>query len=137
MPGLKSADILKISGAFEKDPQRERSDLAGAGEFHLEPPPHLPGNVIPCWRYIVERLPKAGLSKSEEVAVELAARLYAQCRDTPTIAREYKGLNDSLVALLIQLGMTRLGRAKLGTGGKDKTPSKFAKLQKDAKSASA
>ena len=124
-----------MSGAFEKNPQRERSDLAGVGEFDLEPPPHLPGDVIPAWRCIVERLPKVGLSKSEEIAVEQAAKLLAACRSTPTIAREWKGMNDSLVAILVQLGMTRMARAKLGTGGKDKTPSTFAKLKADAKRA--
>ena len=67
------AAILKLRGSFDKNPQRERQDCEGRGEFSAEPPDGLTGEEIAAWRHLVERLPKVALFASDEPAVLLAA----------------------------------------------------------------
>lgn len=67
-----------MRGSFKHDPQRAREDAPGAAPFGQEPPQHLPQECTRAWRYLVERLPKVALYSTDEVAVEMAARLLAQ-----------------------------------------------------------
>lgn len=115
------AKILELKGAFKKDPQRKRVDAEGAGPFGEEPPAHLPQDVVRAWRYLVDRLPKVALSSSDELAVEVAARLTAQFwAGNIMVAAELR-------QWLGKLGMTPADRAKL-PGSAPPSDNPFAKL---------
>lgn len=115
------AKILELKGAFKKDPQRRRVDAEGAGPFTGEPPTHLPQDAVRAWRYLVERLPKAALSSSDDVAVEVTARLLTQ----------FWAGNIAVVTEMRQwlgkLGMTPVDRAKI-PGAPPQTDNPFAGL---------
>jgi hypothetical protein len=108
--------------------------VEGIGVLDRAPPAHLPEEFHACWQFLIERLPKLPFTSTDEAAVEQAARLYTALRKGYPTDPGYKGINDSLLALLIQLGMTPAARFKMGTGGKDTKPHKFDQL-KESKSA--
>jgi hypothetical protein len=71
----KPANVLEFNGAFKKDPARRRKDAEGGGPFCPQLPAHLPQDVERAWYYLVARLPRVALYNSDEVAVEIAAKL--------------------------------------------------------------
>jgi phage terminase small subunit len=102
------SNVLELRGAFKKNPQRARVDAAGAGQFAKAPPQHLPQGAVVAWQYVVSRLPKVALSSSDEIAVEIAAKLLAQFwltgdLDTIKELRQWLG----------KLGMTPVDRTKM------------------------
>lgn len=114
------SNILELRGAFKKDPQRTRVDAAGAAAFERDPPAHLTADAVPAWRYLVDRLPKVALSSSDEIGVEIAAKLLARhwligASDLDTI--------KELRQWLGKLGMTPVDRTKMpSTPPDDKNP---------------
>ncbi|HWG77814.1 MAG TPA: hypothetical protein VN660_13630 [Steroidobacteraceae bacterium] len=110
-----SATILQMKGAFDKNPDRARADLPGAGPMATEPPPTLTGEEIAAWRYIYERCPLPALSSSEEIALEQAARALAMLRKiNPIMIDVYAALDRRLQTWLAELGMGVKARAALG-----------------------
>lgn len=122
--------MLEFTGAFAKDPQRRRQDAEGAGPFDTEPPKHLHGDLIPAWRWIVARLPKVAITSSDEVAVEMAARLLAFVWSYPIPDQK---IMAELRAWLVQLGMTVQARTRIPAAapndGNKGNP--FAQVRKD------
>jgi phage terminase small subunit len=112
------SNVLELRGAFKKHPERRRRDAQGTGEFKTEPPAHLPAGAVPAWNYLVTRLPKIALTSSDEIAVEIAARLLAQYWLTSDI--------DTMKELrqwLGKLGMTPADRTKMPSAPpNDKNP---------------
>ena len=131
----KSAEILKISGAFEINPNRTREDAPGAGPLDETPPEYLTGAQQAAWRELLTYLPRVALSQSERVGIVQMAKIWAALQDMHPTATDFKKLDDSLRNWCMQMGMTLQSRIKLGCGGKDKKPSTFAKLKDDAKRA--
>jgi phage terminase small subunit len=118
------ATILNLRGAFDKDPQRKREDAEGAGPFETDPPTHLAQEVVPAWRYIVSRLPKVALSSSDEIAVEMAARLLAWYWLTGSLDHA-----KELRQWLAQLGMTPAARTKIPPAKPGEKGNRFAGLK--------
>lgn len=117
------AKILQLRGAYKKNPGRKRADAEGTGPFELDPPAHLPQNVVPAWRWIVSRLPKVALYNCDEVAVEAAARCLAIVWATNSLdymkeLRQYLGL----------LGMTPAARTKIPPHAPDEKQNSFAEF---------
>ena len=103
--------LLELRGAYRTHPERRRQDAAGAGPFKREPPERLPPAIADAWRHIVERLPTVAITSTDEIAVEVAARL---------LALTWAGDADpKIFAQLLQwlghLGMTPQARTKLPT----------------------
>jgi hypothetical protein len=130
------AQILDLRGAFSHNPDRRREDAPGAGPFERDPPTHLAKDVVPAWKYLVDRLPAVALTSSDEIAVEQAARVLCglwALQDMGPLglqSQEFKRLDDSLRQWLIQLGMTIQARTKINPAG-EKKPSKFGKFKSE------
>jgi hypothetical protein len=116
------AKILELRGAFKKDPQRRRVDAEGAGPFSGEPPTHLAQTDVPAWRYVVARLPKVAMSSSEEIAVEVTAKLLSQ------FWAGNLGVITELRQWLGKLGMTLTDRAKIPGAPPSASDNPFAGL---------
>jgi len=115
------AKILELKGAFKKDPKRRRIDAAGAGPFSVQPPEHLPQDCVRAWRYVSDRLPPGVLSSSDEIAVEVTAKLLTQLwAGNLLVAAELR-------QWLGKLGMTPVDRAKI-PGAPPATDNPFERL---------
>lgn len=66
-----------MRGSFKTHPGRKREDSQGEKPFSKGPPSHLPQGAVAAWHHIVERLPLIALYNSDEIAVEISARLLA------------------------------------------------------------
>lgn len=118
------SNVLEMRGSFDKDPQRRREDASGRGDFDREPPEHLPQECVRAWRFIVDRLPPVSTFATDEVAVEVCARLLS--------TYWMSGNLDTLKELrqwLMQLGFSPVARTKLATEKPGETENPFAKLR--------
>ena len=113
----KPTNVLELTGAFKKDPQRKREDAQAAGEL-TDAPPHINGAVLHAWNEIVKYAPLQVLTESDRLSIELAANLLAQFRDNPIEFTAAKLVR--LEALLGKFGMTPADRSKVG--GKKEQP---------------
>lgn len=106
------SNVLELRGAFDRHPERQRKDARGAGPFQSEPPEHLPQTALRAWRWIVDRLPAVAVYSTDEIAVEIAARLLAGWWETGDLAtlRELR-------PWLGKLGFTPQDRANLPSAG--------------------
>ena len=127
-----AAKILELRGAFKTHPERRRKDAEGAAPFEKDPPTHMQEDMVPAWRYIVERLPKVALTSSDEVAVEAAARCLAGIWAIGPMAAmhpTFGKLSAELRQWLGQLGMTPVARTKIAPVKEaDESGNPFAKL---------
>lgn len=102
------SNVLELRGSFKKNPHRTRKDAEGAGEFNAEPPTHMPQEAVPAWNWLVERLPRVTLYNTDEVSVEIAARLLARY----WLTQEVSTLKE-LRAWLMELGFSPKARTNL------------------------
>jgi phage terminase small subunit len=120
------AQILELRGSFKAHPERQRTDSEGNGPLNPEPPAHLPQGAVAAWRYLVERLPKITISESDAVAVEMCARLLAQCWLNPEV-----GALRELRQWLSALGMSPQARTKIPSARGAPSESRFGQLRED------
>jgi hypothetical protein len=116
---------LILRGSFEKDPQR-LTKRAGEPVVDLdvgEPPQYLSSERRLCWIELKNSAAHGVLSKSDRIALEMAAHLLAALRADPGsfTAAKYSRLQS----LLASFGMTPSDRSKV-TGGATKKPNRFA-----------
>jgi len=114
----KPTNVLELTGAFKKNPQRARQDAETAGELSA-PPKHINGPVLNAWKEIVKYAPLQVLTESDRLSIELAANLLAQFRADPVEFTAAKLVR--LEALLGKFGMTPADRAKV-SGPKKEPP---------------
>lgn len=81
----KPTNVLELTGAFKKDPQRRREDAEPVGEL-TAPPAHINGAVLHAWKEIAKYAPRDVLTNSDRLSLELAANLLAQFRNDPSIS---------------------------------------------------
>jgi phage terminase small subunit len=115
---------LELRGAFQTHPERRRTDAEGAAPFDREPPQHLPQECTRAWRWIVERLPRVALYSTDEIAVEISARLLAKY----WLAGELDALKE-LRQWLGKLGFTPQDRAQLPGVPPERRPNPFDALK--------
>lgn len=129
----KSAVVLQMSGAFKANPRRAREDLPGAAPSDLIPPSNLTQDEVKAWHYLVDRLPKVALTRSEELSVESAVRLFARQRAMKSSHEDFLKVTQLLLTHLTALGMTLASRAKLGSppSGEGKA-NPFARIKEGA-----
>jgi phage terminase small subunit len=116
--------VLELRGSWAAHPERQRTDSEGNGPLNLEPPAHLPQGAVAAWRYLVARLPKITISESDAVAVEMCARLLAQCWLNPEV-----GALRELRQWLSALGMSPQARTKIPQARGGAAESVFGKLK--------
>ena len=112
----KPTNVLELTGAFKKDPQRRREDAEPVGEL-TAPPAHINGAVLHAWKEIAKYAPRDVLTNSDRLSLELAANLLAQFRNDPLDFPAAKLVR--LEAMLGKFGMTPADRSKVGGGKKD------------------
>lgn len=117
--------VLEMRGAYRKHPERRAQrenepvdlpDIEG-------PPSYLTTDQLECWHTIVEKCADGVLKQSDEVALEIAARLFAEMR-AGTIDRP--GLKQ-LDTLLGKFGMNPSERSKVSVS-KSKPSNKFTAI---------
>lgn len=118
------AKLLELRGAFVAHPERRRVDAEGVAPFNREPPAHLPAECTRAWRWITDRLPKVALYSTDEIAVEIAARLLAQY----WLGGDMSVLKE-LRAWLGPLGFTPRDRCNLPSSPTTAQPSAFDDLK--------
>lgn len=114
MPGPRtSTAILELRGAFKNHPGRrlERLGEPVTGEPVGMPPEVLDEVCKATWLEIVDLAPAGVLCRFDRVAVEMAAVLLAQFRESPNDFPVTK--LSRLNALLGQFGMTPSDRSKV------------------------
>jgi hypothetical protein len=110
-------NVLELSGAFKKHPERKRQDAETSGPLGTAPA-HINGAVLNAWNEIVNSAPRDVLTGSDALAIEVAANLLAQFRNDPIEFPAAKLVR--LEAMLGKFGMTPADRAKVG--GKKEAP---------------
>ena len=110
-------NVLELSGAFKRNPQRKRQDAETSGPLG-KASAHINGAVLNAWNEIVKSAPREVLTGSDALAIEVAANLLAQFRNDPIEFPAAKLVR--LEALLGKFGMTPADRAKVG--GKKEAP---------------
>lgn len=113
----KPTNVLELTGAFKKNPQRKREDAEAVGAL-TDAPLHLGGAVLHAWNEIARYAPRDVLTDSDRLSLELAANLLAQFRADPVEFPAAKLVR--LEALLGKFGMTPADRSKVG--GKKEAP---------------
>jgi hypothetical protein len=108
--------VLKLRGAFRKNPQRAREDVQVSGDIG-EAPVHLSEAQRQVWGEIVSDVPLGVLSNADRIAVEVTAVLLCEFRQNPAefTAAKYARLQ----ALLGHMGMTPADRSRLGLSAKE------------------
>jgi hypothetical protein len=130
----KSAEILKIAGAFEKNPQRAREDMPGAGPLDHTPPESFTEPQLIAWLEVMNELPRMAITQSERQAVVQMAKIRAALHPMEATDPQFLKLDDALRQWSVQMGMTLQARIKMGSSGQNTKPQKFQQLA-DAKSA--
>jgi hypothetical protein len=110
-------EVLTVRGSFRKHPERlvARGNTPTSPDVG-EPPECLSDEQREAWKYIVSRCPRGVLRRSDEVALEIAARLFTKMR-AGTI--DPPGLRQ-LDVLIGKFGMNPLERQKVPVTPKPK-----------------
>jgi hypothetical protein len=134
MPGLKSAAVLKMAGAFDKHPERAREDAPGAAPLDNTPPAELTEPQQGAWRELVACLPRIAITQSERHGLVQMARVWEALKHVDPLSAEFIKLDAAFRNWCMQMGMTLMSRIKMGSGGQNQKPQKFEQL-KERKSA--
>ena len=122
----KPSNVLEMSGAFRKNPQRrkEREGEPQPAQPIGPPPDWMPDNVQEAWRDIVRLAPGGVLGDCDRIYVEVASELLALKRQLGVMAMEPAKLNR-LETMLGKLGMNPADRSKVKAPGAGKPNSPF------------
>jgi len=118
----KPTNVLELTGAFKKNPDRAREDAQTVGALSA-PPTHLNGGALHAWNEIAGCAPLDVLTDSDRLALEIAAQLLFQFRTDPVEFPATKLVR--LEALLGKFGMTPADRAKVAGGSKKPKGNEF------------
>lgn len=99
----KPSNVLQLSGAFAKNPNRTRTDPTPRGPIGSAPR-QVPITFRKAWDLIVKACPEGVLADRDRLAVEIAASLFVQFRAAPADFPAVKLAR--LQCLLADLGMT-------------------------------
>lgn len=107
-------EMLRLRGAFEKDPQRlaERAHEPAAVEGIPKPPAYLDRIAKKAFRDVAQHLSDLNvLSRTDRSIIELYAATYSRWRNAQ--GPQYNQLSNILVKCLVQMGLTPSARASL------------------------
>lgn len=123
MPRPRTAtNVLKMQGAFKKDPQREREDAPLAGPIG-DAPGHMCEEAKRVWDEMVRNAPIGVLGASDRVLLEVTCNMIVDQRREGV---EYPPTKvNTLKQLLGQLGFTPATRSTVG-GSRPEKKNKFA-----------
>ena len=126
----KPTEHLKLIGAFDKDPQRERKDEPVCTESIGPVPDRLTGTEIEAWNYLVgsvEKVPGV-LTRMDRAYLQLCAKGLAAVWDYDDEKPISQHMLKSTGDMLSKLGMTPVDRSRVvvpkdpgGNGGQRRT----------------
>ncbi|MBQ4854423.1 hypothetical protein IMW82_07040 [Rhodanobacter sp. B2A1Ga4] len=99
----KATNVLELSGAFAKNPNRRRVDPVPHGPIGKAPKQGLI-TFAKAWAMIVAQCPDGVLADRDRVWVEVASSLFVQFRADP--ANMHPAKLSRLTAMLSSLGMS-------------------------------
>lgn len=105
----KPTNVLELSGALDKNPQRRRPNEPKPNAVLGEPPAHLSDAEAGCWREIEHHAPPGVFGDSDRFSVEMAAVLLNNFRTDGTSMKA--AMLTRLATLLQQFGMTPASRS--------------------------
>lgn len=105
----KPTELLHLSGAFDKNPQRRRPIGPKSQEMLGEPPASLTEAELATWREFTATAPANVLTAFDAYNVEIVARLMAKFRADWLTGAEFGILKNALT----ELGATPASRSKI------------------------
>ncbi len=116
----KPSNVLALSGAFDKNPNRRRVepivdvDLGNA-------PAHFDEARKAAWAEIIDQAPEGVLTKSDRIAIEMLADLLVRYRASmvPGGKRFISADRRDMLAFLSRFGMTAADRSRVAVNKKD------------------
>ena len=115
----KPTELLALSGAFEKNPQRRRPVGPKSDRPIGEPPDHLAPDEAAAWREFCRDAPAGVLTSADRVALELLARLIAKARRPGGLSGAELG---HLRGFLSEMGASPASRSKVLPAGPGAEP---------------
>lgn len=122
--------MLRLVGAFEKNPQRGRAragEPVGEGDVG-QPPADFTPDEKAAWIEIADTCHAGVFCRADRICVEIASRLLAEYRLAPLTFPDARLLR--LGVLLGSFGMTPADRSRVTVTGADKPPNRFLKNDK-------
>jgi phage terminase small subunit len=141
-------NVLELSGAFDKNPQRRRRDPKAAGPLGSAPV-HLDEQERQLWNEFRRKAPEKVLTAADRFVLEILCRLMARqrypgtvcpcdpktpcpiCKGTCYVGRVplSNGELNALMQGIAKLGFTPVDRAKISVGsGKEQDDNPFTKF---------
>lgn len=111
----KSAKILEMSGAFNKNPQRRRFPVRVVRRLNTEPPNDLPGGAVRFWREMLDNMsPDIEMSDEDRRNLALLATYYMKMEKALDKNDDFKWmkLEQSAFRLSVHFGMTPMSRVR-------------------------
>lgn len=105
----KPTELLHLSGAFDKNPNRRRAIGPKSQAMLGEPPETLSPGELAIWREFVASAPANVLTSFDAYNVEIVARLMAKFRADWLTGAEFGLLKNALT----ELGATPASRSKI------------------------
>lgn len=99
----KPTAVLELSGAWQKNPQRRRTEPKPRAALGRAPK-QSPISFAQAWKLIVSACPEGVLADRDRLIVEIAASLLVQFRDDP--AKMPTARLQRLTSILGELGMS-------------------------------
>jgi len=109
----KSAVVLELSGAFDKNPQRRRYPGFDSPPLNREPDPSWPLELQKAWTRIVDSVPEGGLRQMDRITVRIAAQLEVLLDKTDMYDPLHDKLDKAMWRYRRALGLTPMYRARL------------------------
>lgn len=107
----KPTAVLKLVGAFEKNPQRERpAEPEPTGEIGAAPK-RLNQRQRKIWDEVLSNLPPGVAANSDRIALELLVMRLDTFRQTPAVLTAAD--TNQLISLLSRFGMTPADRSRI------------------------
>ena len=125
----KPTAVLELTGAFKKDPQRQRENEPRPAGPLGEEPLHFDEELKAIWRELVEMVPARVLTISDRWLIELACRTMQQVRKGTALAAE----RNLLLSCLSRMGLTPADRAKIAVPKEKEELDEFAQLAAESR----
>lgn len=126
MPAIrKPIEVLELSGAFAKNPQRRPTQPSKPKHPIGDPPKYFSSRQRAIWRELCEMMPDV-LSEGDRWTVEIAVRLMARFRDPADMLST--GELSKLVNILSLMGATPADRARLTLPRDEKAANPFSEF---------
>lgn len=124
----KPTAVLKLTGAFKKDPQRKRLHEPKPTGSLGDPPADFDDYLKALWRDLVRMVPAGVLTNADRWLVELACRTMRDVKKGTALASE----RNLLLSCLSRMGLTPADRSKIAVPKEKEELDELAQLAAEA-----